>query len=865
MASTGSVRLPATLHRRRIIERPRLLALLDASNTRVKLLVAPAGYGKSTLAEQWTGRDGRRCVWFTARPSSTDVAGLALGLAKVSTEVVPGCDERLRAHLRALPAPAENVEVLAEILGEDLETWPSDAWLVLDEYEHLSGTPDAERFASDLVALSPIQLMVATRQRPAWVTPRTVLYGQVLELNQTQLAMDSIEASEVLSGRSAESAAGLVELANGWPAVIGLASVSTAEVEGMGEVPESLYEFFAEEVFAALGDDVQAGLATLAVAPVIDRELARVLLGAQRADVVSSAALDIGILVERGSQLELHPLARSFLGERRAQRRLDSPDEAVVGCLEFYRDRGEWDAALDVIARHGLLDEAAPTLVDALDDLLDTARLSSLERWLELSRRARLEDPIFSLARAEVALRNGKCSEARAFAEIAASSGSHDTVFRALSLGGRAAHLASNEEAALNLYRRAEAAAKTEQERRDSLWGQVRCSIELELPSAAETLHHLTNTIDASNLREIVHAASCGLFYQQRMGVLDLAQAAAAHELIGVVADPLVVSGFRSSYSFSLGLAARYEEAQAVAGELLVMARRYRLEFAVPYALNSAAVAHAGLRQWSSAEACCHEATALARARNDANAEQFVYSVYVRLLVQQGLHQRALTAHVPPLQSALAASRAEVQLSRALALASAGRVAEARGLACEIHAVSVAIEPTVLRAAVDAICAIHDRDANATETVATLVETAFSTGALDLLVSAYRSTPALLALMLRSASCRDRVAGLVRRIHDDDLAREVGCGTDTADPRSLLTARERDVYALLCQGLTNTQIAKTLFIEESTVKIHARHIYGKLGVRSRTALAVQAALARDDQATSAMDVTGAADGGSPLL
>ncbi|MDF2751497.1 MAG: hypothetical protein K0T00_2673, partial [Gaiellaceae bacterium] len=39
--------------RRRIIERPRLTRLLDESPARIKMLVAPAGYGKTTLARQW--------------------------------------------------------------------------------------------------------------------------------------------------------------------------------------------------------------------------------------------------------------------------------------------------------------------------------------------------------------------------------------------------------------------------------------------------------------------------------------------------------------------------------------------------------------------------------------------------------------------------------------------------------------------------------------------------------------------------------------------------------------------------------------------------------------------------------------------
>src|SRR4029079_5661610 len=80
---------------RRIIERPRLTRLLTESESRVMLLVAPAGYGKTTLARQWL-RD-RRHAWYQATPASSDVAALALGLAATGESVLPGIGGNLRA------------------------------------------------------------------------------------------------------------------------------------------------------------------------------------------------------------------------------------------------------------------------------------------------------------------------------------------------------------------------------------------------------------------------------------------------------------------------------------------------------------------------------------------------------------------------------------------------------------------------------------------------------------------------------------------------------------------------------------------------------------------------------------------------
>ncbi len=54
-----------------------------------------------------------------------------------------------------------------------------------------------------------------------------------------------------------------------------------------------------------------------------------------------------------------------------------------------------------------------------------------------------------------------------------------------------------------------------------------------------------------------------------------------------------------------------------------------------------------------------------------------------------------------------------------------------------------------------------------------------------------------------------------------------------------LTAAEQRVAALVAEGRTNREVAAALFLGERTVASHLNHIYAKLGVRSRTELAVR--------------------------
>lgn len=463
-----------------------------------------------------------------------------------------------------------------------------------------------------------------------------------------------------------------------------------------------------------------------------------------------------------------------------------------------------------------------------------------------------LRTPTVSLARSEVALRRGNLSEAQVHAEAAAVDDS-ELKFRALCLAGRAAHIASREQEALELYRRAEAVATTPVAHRDALWGQLLCSIELELPEATEGMRALAAGVLRSNTREVLQSATYGLSYLGKFGHLEVADADAINEVLSTVDDPLIVSSFQSVYSFSLALVARYDDALTVSEQFFATTTRYRFDFATPYALASTAVALAGLRRWQEAQNFAQDALDAARRTRDVAGQQHAFCVYLRVLIQQRRHQVALAVEPPSLRGALPSARAEVILSRALVLASVGRVEDARRISLHASDGTHAVLPTALDAAVTAISAIKRGESDAIRRILELEETVFSTGAVDLLVTAYRSTPELLPILLRASLEPDRLGRLLRQARDEDLVHAAGHVLPDDDPKTRLSGRERDVYELLGHGLTNLQIADLLFISESTVKVHVHHIFDKVGVRSRTALAVQAALERSNQATSAID------------
>jgi DNA-binding NarL/FixJ family response regulator len=141
-----------------------------------------------------------------------------------------------------------------------------------------------------------------------------------------------------------------------------------------------------------------------------------------------------------------------------------------------------------------------------------------------------------------------------------------------------------------------------------------------------------------------------------------------------------------------------------------------------------------------------------------------------------------------------------------------------------------------------AIAISHSQRAN-TNTLARLndaIDHAVRADAVDCLVAAYRGYPEILKLV--DHSHLDILTPIMRRAQDSVLAKSVGlviapAPLSTSGFLPNLSTRENEVLDLMAEGLTNRQIAERLFLGESTVKVHVRHIFEKLGVRTRTAAA----------------------------
>jgi DNA-binding CsgD family transcriptional regulator len=307
-------------------------------------------------------------------------------------------------------------------------------------------------------------------------------------------------------------------------------------------------------------------------------------------------------------------------------------------------------------------------------------------------------------------------------------------------------------------------------------------------------------------------------------------------------ADPVVRSGFLQSYGTALNLAARYAEAYAFGDRQIEEAKRFGLDWVGTHALELKGLAQIGMRDFQGAQRALRTAWRLAEAAEDFHAQVNAEALLARIPLAQGAPARALELlERTSRRSVGPGMEGEVRSIRALALACSGAIEEAEAEIVASESITTHLEARGLRAFAKVFVADGRGDEGARNAQLELALTESHTaGNADSFVVAYRMAPELLhfigitGLALSDFLLRPLIT------YDRRLAEKAGLNQRETRiiPSTSLTDREAEVLDLLRQGMSNREIAQTLWIAQSTAKVHVRHIFEKLGVRSRTEAAL---------------------------
>ena len=236
---------PGTIRRSSLIER---LSRDDAGP--IVSVVAPAGYGKTTLLSQWADHDARAFAWVSVDEADNDPKVLLTYVAEALDAVEP-VDRRV---FDALASPHSSVPgSVVPRLASAFASMTCPVALVLDDV-HLLRDFECRAALSVLADHVPSgsRLVLASRAEPPLRTARLRAEGKLVEVGPGELALTAPEAASLLRVAEVrvgdEDAAELHRRTEGWPVGLYLAALYLREG---GSLPGAVAAFGGDDLFVS--------------------------------------------------------------------------------------------------------------------------------------------------------------------------------------------------------------------------------------------------------------------------------------------------------------------------------------------------------------------------------------------------------------------------------------------------------------------------------------------------------------------------------------------------------------------------------------------------------------------------------------
>lgn len=851
---------------------------------RLLLIRAPAGYGKTSallLVHEQLLSAGRRVAWLTLDERDRDLQRFAdcllMALRRTGAEAGQG-PSRLPGAAVVLPP-----EVIRTTLLNELALLGEEVVVVLDDY-HLVDAEDI-RALVNAALLSPLlrlRFVIASRTPNGLPLGRLRALGQVEEVEVTDLAFSEAEVETFVTGicgraLSAPQVARLRQATEGWAASLQLAGIALRDgadidhfLDRFSGEHRSVSEFLGEEVFRRQPAELQDFLRQTSILRRFNAALCDAVTGARQShvqlDELERRNLFLFALDAERRWFRYHPLFGDFL--RRRWR-----EDDAARCIEGHRRASRWleghGLALEAIEHAfeaGDVERAGRLLDRASADLFaagQTATLFALSARLPAALLERL--PRLQLERAwhsELSWRFDEAREALARVEralAAPAEDSDDGADRALlksKLDHRRMMLKLLSDDARGTVRAANDWLATDTTH-DAF---MRASAGTALMAAHRVLFRCEGAQTSARMlraRYIEGGALYGIvFHQCVVGatLVERGELEAAHDAYETALQTAVeLQGEHSAlYSMPAFLLAElyYEWDKQDAAEEMLAARDIASSLGFVDNLVAGFVTrvrlHAAAGRVRDAESLIGEGEWFATSHGFARMAAALQEERLHLLERTGRAAEALAvlraARRGDDRSSPAAPREDACMTDFLLA-----LGHARGLRLDGQAREAA---ALLRAwfvfARDRRCARAAIRAGVALCHAQLVLGERRAALRTLKDSLDLGQPGSFRHSLLDAdpSVRDLIGEVLRQTSTADLAQQryltalvgVSPAPDAAPQTGgaeALSARELEILALGAQGLQNGDIARALFLAQSTVKWYWQRIFDKLQVRRR--------------------------------
>ncbi len=395
--------------------------LARGTRSKLTLVSAPPGFGKSTLVSGWiAASQPETAAWLSLDADDNVPATFWSYVIAALQTVAPGVGERALAAMETHP------ELALRTLLNDLLALGTDIALVLDDY-HVIERPevhDGVTFMLDHVPANA-HLVIVTRADPPLPLSRLRARGELVEIRAEDLRFTADEAAEYLDTTmglelTAGDVAALDARTEGWIAALQLAALSMQGRDDPGRFIASfsgddryLVDYLVDEVLARQSDEVRRFLLSTAVLDRLTAPLCDALTGRDDSgavlDALDRANLFLVALDDHRRWFRYHHLFADLLRTRLLDEQPDLIPQLHQRASEWFVSTGDRPAAIRHALSAGDLPRAADLMELALPDMRRSRQESSWRRWADALPADLLEfRPVLSVACAGVLLSAGE-------------------------------------------------------------------------------------------------------------------------------------------------------------------------------------------------------------------------------------------------------------------------------------------------------------------------------------------------------------------------------------------------------------------------------------------------------------------------
>ena len=418
-----------------LVSRPHLTSQLEAGSLhKLTLIAAPAGFGKTILVCEWIATYKKSVAWFSLDKEDNELIRFWIyfisALQTIQLAIGEGAMDVLgNSH----PAPIENI--LTALINE-ISSATEDFFIILDDY-HLIETAEVHATFEFLLQHQPqnLHIIITTRYDPPWSLHLLRSRQEMNELRQKDLCF-SVDETETLFKRvlkfnlRIEDIRALQTRTEGWVVGLQLAALSmegdrdpSAFVKGFADSNRFVFEYLIEEVLRKQPPELQEFLLKTSILDYLTAPLCDAILERENSQEIlehlEHAHLFLTVLDDENRWYRYHHLFASLLQIKLEQSHIDSTGLHHRASLWLQEN----NLAADALGHAFLADDvdlAIRIIEQNVLNLLESGRLAKLSSWLKLIPDGQDEGrPWLCIAKAWIAINLGKFNNINSWLDCA--------------------------------------------------------------------------------------------------------------------------------------------------------------------------------------------------------------------------------------------------------------------------------------------------------------------------------------------------------------------------------------------------------------------------------------------------------------